>query len=123
MNESIASKFAFSLNVSFVAMAIVFGILVILWFVIRSQSFLLGEKKGSKVEESVDLNEVKKGNIEEVLQTIDISKDYEIVAAIMAALSAELDTPISGLNIKSIKRVNTLNSNWQKTSIDEKLNN
>ncbi|WP_017414752.1 OadG family protein [Clostridium tunisiense] len=123
MNESIASKLASSLNVSFVAMAIVFGILIILWFVIKSQSFLLGGKRGSQVEESVDLNEVKQENIEEVLQIIDINKDYEIVAAIMAALSAELDTPISGLNIKSIKRVNTLSSNWQKTSIDEKLNN
>ncbi|WP_291571045.1 OadG family protein [Clostridium sp. UBA4548] len=123
MNESIASKLASSLNVSFVAMAIVFGILIILWFVIKSQSFLLGGKKGSQVEERVDLNEVKQGSIEEVLQIIDINKDYEIVAAIMAALSAELGTPISGLNIKSIKRVDTLNSNWQKTSIDEKLNN
>jgi len=52
-----------------------------------------------------------------------MSKEYEIVAAIIAALSADLDVPASGLNIKSIKRVNTLSSNWQKTSIGEKLNN
>lgn len=123
MNESIASKFAFSLNVSFVAMIIVFAILIILWFVIRSQSFLLGVRKNSNEEKSESLNLTKKEKVEEVLEVIDMSKEYEIVAAIIAALSAELDVPASGLNIKSIKRVNTLSSNWQKTSIVEKLNN
>lgn len=123
MNESIASKFASSLNVSFVAMIIVFAILIILWFVIRSQSFLLGARKDSNEEKSESLNVIKEEKVEEVLEVIDMSKEYEIVAAIIAALSAELDVPASGLNIKSIKRVNTLSSNWQKTSIGEKLNN
>lgn len=123
MNESIASKFASSLNVSFVAMIIVFAILIILWFVIRTQSFLLGGRKDSNEEKSESLNVMKEEKVEEVLEVIDMSKEYEIVAAIIAALSAELDVPTSGLNIKSIKRVNTLSSNWQKTSIGEKLNN
>ncbi|EQB89017.1 Na+-transporting methylmalonyl-CoA/oxaloacetate decarboxylase gamma subunit [Clostridium punense] len=123
MNESIASKFASSLNVSFVAMIIVFSILIILWLVIRSQSFLLGVRKDSNEEKSESLNVAKEEKIEEVVEVIDMSKEYEIVAAIIAALSADLDVPASGLNIKSIKRVNTLSSNWQKTSIGEKLNN
>lgn len=123
MNESIASKFAFSLNVSFVAMIIVFAILIILWFVIRSQSFLLGVRKNTNEERNESLDVMKENKAEEVLEVIDMSKEYEIVAAIIAALSAELDVPASGLNIKSIKRVNTLSSNWQKTSIGEKLNN
>lgn len=123
MNESIASKFASSLNVSFVAMIIVFSILIILWLVIRSQSFLLGVRKDSNEEKSESLDSMKENKVEEVLEVIDMSKEYEIVAAIIAALSAELDVPASELNIKSIKRVNTLSSNWQKTSIGEKLNN
>lgn len=43
--------------------------------------------------------------------------DLEIIAAVMGALSAYLDTPISNLRIKSIKRVDGTNSAWRREGI------
>ncbi|MEG0775571.1 OadG family protein [Clostridium sp.] len=120
MNESIADKFTFSLNVSFVAMAIVFAILIILWLVIKSQSFLLGGRKDTSETVDTSLMEKSQEKVEPVVETINPHENIEVVAAIMAALSAHIGTPISDLNIKSIKRIN---SNWQRTSIEDKLNN
>lgn len=121
MNGSIGEKLAFSLNVSVVAMIIVFSILVILMFVIMIQSRLLRVKKQEPVIEHKDKVAIKKS--EEAVKVVDINKDYEVVAAIMAALSAHLGKPIEGLHIKSIKRLSNGNSNWQKSSIENKLNN
>jgi glutaconyl-CoA/methylmalonyl-CoA decarboxylase subunit delta len=123
MNGTIADKFTFSLNVSFVAMSIVFGILIILWFVIKSQSFLLGVRKNTSATVDTNLMESKPKKIEQVVENINPNDNTEIVAAIMAVLSAHIGTPVSDLNIKSIKRMNSINSNWQKISIEDKLNN
>lgn len=123
MNATIADKFTSSLNVSFVAMAIVFGILVILWFVIKSQSFLLGGRKNTTINTESDSAKDKAEAVEQVLEIINPQENMEIVAAIMAALSTHMGTSISDLNIKSIKRVNSINSNWQKRSIEDKLDN
>jgi glutaconyl-CoA/methylmalonyl-CoA decarboxylase subunit delta len=120
MNGSIADKFTFSLNVSFVAMTIVFAILIILWFVIKSQSFLLGVRKDTSETTDQSLMEKSQEKVEKVVEIVNPNESTELVAAIMAALSAHIGTPVSDLNIKSIKRIN---SNWQRTSIEDKLSN
>jgi len=121
MNGSIGEKFTFTFNVSLVSMIIVFAILVLLMVVIMLQSRILKVKKQEPVIEHKNEMPIKKS--EEAVKVIDINKDYEVVAAIMAALSAHLGKPIEGLQIKSIKRLNNGNSNWQKSSIENKLNN
>jgi glutaconyl-CoA/methylmalonyl-CoA decarboxylase subunit delta len=123
MNGTMADKFTFSLNVSFVAMVIVFSILIILWFVIKSQSFLLGVRKDTPPATDNNIMKSNTENIEQVHEVVNLQDNMELVAAIMAALSAHVGTPISELNIKSIKRMNNISSNWQKTSIEDKLNN
>lgn len=121
MNGSIGEKFAFTFNVSLVSMIIVFSILVLLMLVIMLQSRILKSRTQEAVIEHKNEITIKKS--EEPVKVIDVNKEYEVVAAIMAALSAHLGKPIEGLHIKSIKRLNNGNSNWQKSSIESKLNN
>lgn len=107
MNEKLGLIDA--LGISAVAMIIVFAVLVILMYMIKFQSFLLRDRK-KKIEP------VKEDTLESPLQDVEIIEntqdDLELVAVIMAALSAHLNVPTSELNIKSIKRVNNGNSNW-----------
>jgi Na+-transporting methylmalonyl-CoA/oxaloacetate decarboxylase gamma subunit len=89
-----------ALGTTFVAMTIVFSLLILLMYIIKFQSFILNFP-GKKVQvNKIDLVE------EEQEQPQD---DLEIVAAVAAALSSYLDVPQSNLNIKSIKRVS---NNW-----------
>jgi sodium pump decarboxylase gamma subunit len=93
-------SFLDALGTTFVAMTIVFALLILLMYIIKFQSFILNFP-GKKVQvNKIDLVE------EEQEQSQD---DLEIVAAIAAALSSYLDVPQSNLNIKSIKRVS---NNW-----------
>jgi sodium pump decarboxylase gamma subunit len=97
-----------AISTSFVAMAIVFALLIILQYIIKFQSFILSSKlSGDKVRkiEAISSEEI----VEEIVQEVDVQDDLEVVAAIAAALSVYLDMPASNLIIKRIKRVN---SNW-----------
>ncbi|MCB2291000.1 OadG family protein [Clostridium sp. CS001] len=96
-------KYSFldALGTTFVAMIIVFSLLILLMYIIKFQSFILN-LPGKKAQiNKVDIVEEEK---EEGKQYQD---DLEIVAAIAAALSSYLDVPQSNLNIKSIKRVSS----------------
>jgi Na+-transporting methylmalonyl-CoA/oxaloacetate decarboxylase gamma subunit len=86
-----------AISTSFVAMAIVFALLIILQYIIKFQSFILSSKlSGDKVRkiEAISSEEI----VEEIVQEVDVQ-----------ALSVYLDMPASNLIIKRIKRVN---SNW-----------
>lgn len=96
-------KYSFldALGTTFVAMIIVFSLLILLMYIIKFQSFILN-LPGKKAQiNKVDIVEEEK---EEGKQYQD---DLEIVAAIAAALSSYLDVPQSNLIIKSIKRVSS----------------
>jgi Na+-transporting methylmalonyl-CoA/oxaloacetate decarboxylase gamma subunit len=99
-----------ALKVTGVSMVLVFGLLVFLMLVIYVQNSLLKifgkEKKKSQVVK-VKENNIKEEAVDEVL--VD---ENEIVAAIMAAISACIDVPQERLIVKSIKRVNSNNSAW-----------
>ncbi|WP_461613855.1 OadG family protein [Clostridium sp. Marseille-QA1073] len=111
MNEKLSLIDA--LGVSAVAMIIVFAVLVILMYIIKFQSFLLRDKKK-------EMEPVKEEKFEPVVQEVETIEnpedDLELVAVIMASLSAHLNVPVSDLNIKSIKRVNSGNANWQSNA-------
>lgn len=109
----------FALGVSATAMIIVFGVLLVLMFIIKFQSFLLGRdyNKSSKANEKPkEVPVAIEKEDAEAMQTVDLNKEYELVAAIMAALSAHTGKSLDELNIKSIKRVNN-NSSWRSASI------
>ena len=95
-------SFTDALGTTFVAMTIVFALLILLMYIIKFQSFILNFP-GKKVQvNKIDL-------VEEEQEQEQSQDDLEIVAAIAAALSSYLDVPQSNLNIKSIKRVS---NNW-----------
>jgi sodium pump decarboxylase gamma subunit len=97
-------SFLDALGTTFVAMTIVFALLILLMYIIKLQSFILSFT-GKKVE----INKIDIVNKEEEEEEEQPQDDLEIVAVITAAISSYLDIPQSNLNIKSIKRVN---SNW-----------
>ncbi|WP_291560638.1 MULTISPECIES: OadG family protein [unclassified Clostridium] len=111
MNEKLSLIDA--LGVSAVAMIIVFAVLVILMYIIKFQSFLLKDKK-KKIEPVKE--EIFEPLVQEVETIENPQDDLELVAVIMATLSAHLNVPTSGLNIKSIKRINSGNANWQNNT-------
>lgn len=109
----------FALGVSATAMIIVFGVLLVLMYIIKLQSFLLGKdyKKSPKTnEESKEVPVAIEKENTDTVQMVDLNKEYELVAAIMAALSTHTGKSLDELNIKSIKRVNN-NSSWRSASI------
>ncbi|MGL4731974.1 MAG: OadG family protein [Clostridium sp.] len=110
MQESIMDKLIFALGVAVVAMLIVFSVLVILNFIIRFQSYIFEKiNKTKKKDEKVEEKPKDICTVTEV-EEVTVQDDAEIVAAIIGALSLQLDVPASGLNIRSIKRVS--NSSW-----------
>ncbi|WBW97948.1 OadG family protein [Oceanirhabdus sp. W0125-5] len=96
------SEILFSIS----AMAIVFGVLIILMGFINVMSVIFKEKKKVVVEEKVEQY------IDETAVEEQEGDDCEVVAAIMAALSASLDVPTEKLMIRSIKRLDR-SSNWR----------
>ncbi len=109
---------SFALGVAVTSMIIVFGVLLILMLVIKLQSFLLGGdyKKKPRINEEPKEVPVAVKEVDNTVQTVDVNKEYELVAAIMAALSVHTGKSLDELNIKSIKRVNN-NSSWRSASI------
>ena len=92
---------------SFSAMLIVFSVLLCVKFIIELMGFVFKKKEKPKMAESVE-EYVDETAIEED----DDVDDCEVIAAIMAALSATLDVPTNKLMIRSIKRLDR-SSNWR----------
>jgi len=102
MNLDLGSQVMFSLS----AMLIVFSVLLCVKFIIELMGFVFKQKEKPQVVESVE-KYVDETAIEE-----DDVDDCEVIAAIMAALSATLDVPTNKLMIRSIKRLDR-SSNWR----------
>ena len=113
MTGSVLEKFIFAVGVSVVAMLIVFSVLIILMFIIKFQNSIFEKRNAKNVEKEKSEDIIILTKVEET-EEIDLQDDSEIVAAIIGALSLQLDVPNSSLNIKSIKRVP--NSNWNNNS-------
>lgn len=100
-------NFIDGVSFSSIAMIIVFAMLAALSLVIVLMGKLLGEKPVPKKEEvAEEIEEIQ----EEYVEEIPVVDDCEIVAVIMAALSASLNVPSDKLAIRSIKRTN----NWRR---------
>ncbi|MGH4121932.1 MAG: OadG family protein [Clostridium sp.] len=91
-----------ALSTTFVAMTIVFALLIILQYIIKLQSYIINFASKKSINNKVDINYKEAKEIEEV----EPEDDLEVVAAIAAVLATYLDIPQSNLKIKSIKRIN-----------------
>lgn len=113
MTGSVLEKFIFAVGVLVVAMLIVFVVLIILMFIIKFQNSIFEKRNAKNVKKEKPEDTVIVTKVEEN-EEVELQDDSEIVAAIIGALSLQLDVPTSGLNIRSIKRVS--NSNWNNNS-------
>ncbi len=119
MEGTILEKIALAFGVSTTTMIVAGGIVIILIFIIAFRNSHLRTNSEEKVvEKSLDKEmETKVNELVEAGQVVEFDKNYELVAAIMAALSAHTGKSVGELNIKSIKRVNN-NSSWRSASIN-----
>lgn len=98
------------------SMFIVFAVLIILQYIIKLQTFLLkgaGNKKNAGTTNKIESNE-EHVHGESALNGEEENEE-EIVAVIMAAISAQAGVPISQLRIRSIKRAE--GSSWRKSAL------
>ncbi len=119
MEGTTLEKIALAFGVSTTTMIVAGGIVIILIFIIAFRNSHLRRNSEEKVvEKSLDKEmETKVNELVEAGQVVEFDKNYELVAAIMAALSAHTGKSVGELNIKSIKRVNN-NSSWRSASIN-----
>lgn len=107
-------------GVTLIAMGIVFSVLIVLMFVIKIQTRVLGSVK----EEEKEINNKKVEVVDEIkdnsiVKPLRLEDDMQLVAAIMAALSAYTGKEASELRIKSINRTNS--SNWTNSAIKSNM--
>jgi len=102
-------------------MIITFAALVILQFVMTAMSKFLDD---SKVPEKKTAP-IKKAVPEAVTPVPEVSRsnDEEVIAAITAALSVKLKTPMSNIIIRNIKKVNDNHHVWNNVGVVEQMNN
>ncbi len=89
--------------VSFFSSSTGIAVLAIAAFVVIY--FLGPNRKETDISDNVNDEQIAVSKISTVREEENIQDDLEVVAAVMGALSAYLDTPVSKLRIKSIKRV------------------
>lgn len=97
------------------------GIACILIAVIAVIYFLKPKPKYIEDEEdSVKENQVAISKVSSVIEEKSKeTNDLEVAAAIMGALSAYLNVPVSKLKIKSIKRLEENKSAWGRKGLEE----
>lgn len=106
--------------VTLVSMSIVFIVLVVLMFVIKIQTRILGSvKEEQKANNDKKIEKVTEVKESPVVKATRLEDDMQLVAAIMAALSAYTGKDASELRIKSINRSNS--SNWTNSAIKSNM--
>lgn len=106
------------LSVTLFAMAIVFGVLVALMFIIKLQTAILSKDK-PKASKPIEKAEVKQEvNVKPAVEPKKDNTDEELVAVIMSAISAYSDMQGIDFTIKSIKRVSTNDSGWRRAGLN-----
>ena len=98
--------------IAVVSIVAVFVILIIIAFIISGLKAFSGEKKDKKTEkptETIERSEI----IEKRKEPNEITD--ELVAVITAAIAVSLGEKTPNINIKSIKRLPQMTSNWSNT--------
>lgn len=106
--------------VTLVSMSIVFIVLVVLMFVIKIQTRVLGgvkEEKKEIIDKKIEV--VTESKEKKEIKSVRVEDDMQLVAAIMAALSVYTGKDVSELRIKSINRSNS--SNWTNSAIKSNM--
>ncbi|KXZ38909.1 sodium pump decarboxylases, gamma subunit [Alkalithermobacter thermoalcaliphilus JW-YL-7 = DSM 7308] len=102
------------LTATFLAMVIVFVVLILIMFCVSLMNRVLIERQKSKQEvESVSLKE-------EVYEEEDTNEE-ELIAVITSAIAASLNTSTSNIVVRNIIRTNSIDPAWSKAGRVEQM--
>ena len=119
LNEAISE----GLLVTGVGLTIVFAVLIILMLALMAMKALFYKDPDKAVKE-----EIKPNNVPVSVQPAAVDKstaktdDKELIAVIAAAVAASLNTSVSNLKIKSLKRIGNNSPVWNKAGVNEMIN-
>lgn len=119
LNEAISE----GLLVTGVGLLIVFSVLIILMLALMAMKALFYKDPNKAVKEVVNVDNTSVNAQPAVVESNDIkADDKEIIAVIAAAIAASLNTSVSNLKIKSLKRIGNNSPVWNKAGVNEMIN-
>ncbi len=119
LNEAISE----GLLVTGVGLLIVFSVLIILMLALMAMKALFYKEPEKAVKEEIKSNNIPV-NVQPAAAESNIAKtdDKELIAVITAAIAASLNTSVSNLKIKSLKRIGNNSPAWNKAGVNEMIN-
>jgi sodium pump decarboxylase gamma subunit len=108
-----------SLIVTVFSVTVVFGVLILIAFLIRFLKALSIEKKKEQVENIKQ--EAVANKVDEIIEDSEQADDEELVAVISAAIAASLGVSIPEINIKAIRRINQPIPSWAQAGRTEQI--
>lgn len=120
LNEAISE----GLLVTGVGLLIVFSVLIILMLALMAMKALFYKEPQKVVKEDVKSSNVSVASVQPATVENNSNKtdDKEIIAVIAAAIAASLNTSVSNLKIKSLKRIGNNSPVWNKAGVNEMIN-
>ena len=108
-----------------IGMGIVFGVLIILLIVLFlfKLIFYKDPAKVKKAPTAVQAPETVTNTAELSAESEEEEDDEQLIAVITAAIAAALNTSTYKLNIKSIRRMGTARSLWNRAGLNETIGN
>lgn len=94
---------------------IVFGVIILFILAVGAWKYIVN-RSNKDINEMINKSDEVFNEGVKVCETIDLNKEYELVAVIMGALSAHTGKNVEQLNIRSIKRVNN-GLSWREASM------
>ena len=119
LNEAISE----GLLVTGVGLLIVFSVLIILMLALMAMKALFYKEPKKAVKEEIKSNNIPV-NVQPAVAESNIAKtdDKELIAVIAAAIASSLNTSVSNLKIKSLKRIGNNSPVWNKAGVNEMIN-
>lgn len=119
LNEAISE----GLLVTGVGLLIVFSVLIILMLALMAMKALFYKDPNKAEKEEIKPNNVPV-SVKPAAVESDVVKtdDKELIAVIAAAVAASLNTSVSNLKIKSLKRIGNNSPVWNKAGVNEMIN-
>jgi len=108
-----------SLIITVFSMAVVFGVLVLIAYLIKLLKAISTDKKEKQVENI--RQEAVANKMDEIIEDREQTEDEELVAVISAAIAASLGVSIPEINIKAIRRINQPMPSWAQAGRTEQI--
>ncbi len=120
---TIAQALGEGVQTAIIGLSTVFAVLIILMIVISIMKAVFYKEPKKQLDKAVDSAGKELAKAVEELPVTDKAPqdDEELVAVIMAAIAASLSTSTYHLKIKSLRRVDHAQSEWNKAGLHETI--